>query len=192
VTTPAVPQLQNCGGNVAAKGTLIFSQVKQNITGYRFEVTRLTTGQVITLNNGTHYFSFNQVPFYATGEAYSVRVSVKTTGDYSAFGNACIINTPGQQQGNPAKENVKATAQDFAAVAYPNPYASSFALKLTSNSEAGVQVKVYDMLGRTIEVRNVDAASVENQQFGDNYPAGVYNVIVTQADAVRTLRVIKR
>jgi hypothetical protein len=192
VTTPAVPQLQNCGGTVAAKGTLMFSQVKQNITGYRFEVTRLTTGQVSVVNTGAHYFSFNNVPFYAPGEIYTVRVAVKTTGDYSAFGNACIISTPGHQPGNPSRENVKATVEDFVAVAYPNPYASSFDLKFTSNNQAGVQVKVYDMLGRTIEIRNIDAASVESQQFGDNYPAGVYNVIVTQADAVRTLRVIKR
>ncbi|HEX8270790.1 MAG TPA: HYR domain-containing protein, partial [Flavobacterium sp.] len=58
VTTPAVPQLQNCGGTVAAKGTFIFSQVKQNITGYRFEVIRLSTGQIAEVNTGAHYFSF--------------------------------------------------------------------------------------------------------------------------------------
>ncbi|HEX8269609.1 MAG TPA: LamG-like jellyroll fold domain-containing protein [Flavobacterium sp.] len=192
VTSPAVPQLQNCGGTIAAKGVFIFSQVKQNITGYRFEVTRLTTGQALVVCNGAHYFTFNQIPFYAAGEAYSIRVSVKTTGDWSAFGNACILNTPGQQQqGNPAKENVKAVS-GFTAVAYPSPYSSAFGLKLISGVDSDIQVKIYDMLGRTVEVRDVDLGTLESEQFGLNLPSGVYNIVVSQADAVETLRVIKR
>jgi hypothetical protein len=192
VTSPAVPRLQNCGGTVAAKGTLIFSQVKQNITGYQFEVTRMSTGQQIVVNNGAHYFSFNQIPFYATGEAFQVRVSVKTTSYYSEYGEACVINTPGvaQQPGTPAKENVKLGSVKI--VAYPNPYTDSFSLKFTNGSDANVQVQVYDMIGKLLDSRNVSASDIELQQLGKEYPSGVYNIIVTQDETVKTLRVIKR
>jgi hypothetical protein len=191
VTTPAIPQLQNCGGTIAARGTMIFSQVKLYITGYQFEVTRLTTGQVLVVNNGAHYFRFTDIPFYAPGEAFSVRVSVKTTSYWSAFGAACIINTPGQQQGNPAKASTK-TIDELAVVAHPNPYAESFMIKVTSNAIAPVGVKAYDMLGRLIEDKEISSENISSFQFGINYPSGVYNIIVTHGDNVKTLRVIKR
>ena len=190
VTTPPVPMLQSCGMTVASQGTLVFSQVKLKITGYQFEVTRLITGETLVVNNGAHYFTFNQIPFYAPGEQYSVRVSVKTTDGYSAFGAACIITTAGPAPGSPAKENIKASTE-LTAVAYPNPYSGSFQLKLSAVN-APVQVKVFDMLGRVVEVRETASAAMDEVQFGQNYPSGIYNIVVTQGDAVQTLRVIRR
>ena len=48
------------------------------------------------------------------------------------------------------------------------------------------------MTGRLLEVREVKAQDVTNYQFGDRYPSGVYNVIVTQGENAKTLRMIKR
>jgi hypothetical protein len=33
---------------------------------------------------------------------------------------------------------------------------------------------------------------MNNQEVGNSYPSGVYNVIVTQGEEMKTLRVIKR
>jgi hypothetical protein len=38
----------------------------------------------------------------------------------------------------------------------------------------------------------VKAQDASNYQFGDRYPSGVYNVIVTQGEETRTVRVVKQ
>ena len=48
------------------------------------------------------------------------------------------------------------------------------------------------MLGKQIENRDVAISDIENLQIGVNYPAGVYNVILSQEDTTKNLRVIKR
>jgi len=53
-------------------------------------------------------------------------------------------------------------------------------------------VKVYDMIGKLVEEREIPAEQIETQQFGGRYPSGVYNIIVSQGEHLKTLRVIKR
>ena len=80
----------------------------------------------------------------------------------------------------------------FDVKAYPNPYTETFNLSLTTSSEDKVGIVVYDMTGRLIERREVRPSDMVEQQIGDRYPSGVYNIVVTQGEEVKTLRVIKR
>jgi hypothetical protein len=80
----------------------------------------------------------------------------------------------------------------FSVKAYPNPYTETFNLSLTTSSEDKVSVVVYDMTGRLIERRDVRPSDMVEQQIGDRYPSGIYNVVVTQGEEVKTVRVIKR
>jgi hypothetical protein len=80
----------------------------------------------------------------------------------------------------------------FSVKAYPNPYTETFNLSLTTSSEDKVSVVVYDMTGRLIERREVRPSDMVEQQIGDHYPSGIYNVVITQGEEVKTLRVIKR
>jgi hypothetical protein len=80
----------------------------------------------------------------------------------------------------------------FSVKAYPNPYTETFNLSLTTSSEDKVGIVVYDMTGRLIERRDVRPSDMVEQQIGDRYPSGVYNVVVTQGEEVKTVRVIKR
>jgi hypothetical protein len=84
------------------------------------------------------------------------------------------------------------TTSPFVVKAYPNPYSETFNLSLTTVSEDRVGIVVYDMTGRLIERREVKPSDMTEQQIGDHYPSGVYNVVVTQGEDVKTLRVIKR
>jgi Secretion system C-terminal sorting domain len=63
-------------------------------------------------------------------------------------------------------------------------------LNLSTTSEEMVQVRVYDMLGKLIEDRKAQVSDII--ELGDNYPSGVYNVIVSQGENTKTLRMIKR
>ena len=94
-----------------------------------------------------------------------------------------------------AREEVvlqEVTKAPFSVKAYPNPYTETFNLSLTTSSEDKVSIVVYDMTGRLIERRDVRPSDMVEQQIGDRYPSGVYNVVVTQGEEVKTVRVIKR
>ena len=77
-------------------------------------------------------------------------------------------------------------------VAYPNPYSSNFNLSVKTLNEDKIAVSIYDMLGRIVETRDVNPRETSEIKIGDHYPTGVYNVVVTQGEEVKTLRVIKR
>ena len=81
---------------------------------------------------------------------------------------------------------VAPVAEAFKVVAYPNPSTEGFKIKSSNGKSFGVQV--YDMLGRSVEQRQLKSDS----QIGSNYAKGIYNVIVTQGANVKTLRVIKK
>ena len=80
----------------------------------------------------------------------------------------------------------------FSVKAYPNPSSDVFNFSLTTSSQEKVSVKVYDMTGKLVDSREVAPNEVSELQVGDRYPSGVYNMIVTQGDNTKTLRVIKR
>ena len=83
------------------------------------------------------------------------------------------------------------TKEKFNAIAYPNPFTANFDLAISTSSAENVEVKVYDMIGKFINKMEGSPGKVAGLQIGDQYPSGVYNVIVSQVTEVKTLRVIK-
>ncbi|WP_367390734.1 T9SS type A sorting domain-containing protein [Lewinella sp. LCG006] len=75
---------------------------------------------------------------------------------------------------------------------FPNPFTNEFSIKLTSNSQDQVQVVVYDMVGRQVEQRSVNVADLQTTKLGINYPAGVYNIVVSQGDYRKSFLVVKK
>ena len=75
---------------------------------------------------------------------------------------------------------------------YPNPFAETFNLNLSTPSEEKVGLSIYDMTGRLIEQREVNFDELSEIKFGDRYPSGIYNVVVSQGEDVKTTRVVKR
>jgi hypothetical protein len=84
-------------------------------------------------------------------------------------------------------------SDEFKAIAYPNPSASVFQFEVStpaSVKKKQFNVQVYDMSGRFIEQRQVQQSEIV--ELGSDYSAGMYSIIVTQGDQVKTLRVIKK
>jgi len=65
-------------------------------------------------------------------------------------------------------------------------------LDVKTSSKENITIKVYDMVGRVVEERQAKVTDLENTTIGDRYPSGVYNVVVTQGEEVKTVRVVKR
>ena len=130
------------------------------------------------------YFRLNQFSIAQLGKNYNVSVAIKQGGVFGDYSTACDMFTPA-----PAK-TISTVA--FKAVAYPNPFANNFMLDVKTTSQSTVNLKVYDMIGRLIDQRDVRVSDLETTTIGDRYPSGVYNVVVSQEDSVQTVRVVKR
>jgi len=166
----------------------VYTSSLNSVSQYRFQVTKVSDQTTVTFETNKYWFSFRvNVPGYTADTGYSVRVAVMTAGTWSAFGDACDIVSPAA-----SSRTDEAAALDFNAMVYPNPYTDSFKLNVITSSEENVQYKVYDMLGKLIETQEVNATEAYLQELGNNYPSGVYNVIVTQGEVMKSLRVIKR
>ncbi len=188
VTTPAVPGLTSCGAVVPTAGSLVYTTSTNSVTQYRFQVTNVSDQTTVTFDTNKFWFSFRvNVPGFVANAVYSVRIAVMTSGTWSSFSDACEITSPAASARN---EEVGSTT--FETVAFPNPFSSEFKLNVTSSSEGTVELRVYDMLGKLVESKSINTIDYVSEDLGSAYPAGVYNVIVTQGEQVKTLRVIKR
>jgi hypothetical protein len=132
------------------------------------------------------YFKMGDFPAAQIGQTYFVSVAIEINGVFGDYGPACeitVISSPTQKV---------VTGVPFKATAYPNPFANNFMLDVKTTSQSLVNVKVYDMVGRLIEQREVSTSDLETTTIGDRYPSGVYNVVVAQEDSIEAVRVVKR
>ena len=185
ITTPSFPttqlQLSQCDVTISNPNTTIFADSYAGATTYRFKFTSGAFSYIT--DRPLRSFILSSIPLPGAG-AYSVQVSIEINGVFGGYGKICTLTIPGGERGNEAAGN------NFQAIASPNPFASTFGLNLSTTSEEQIQVRVYDMLGKLVEDRKAQASDII--ELGDNYPSGVYNVIVSQGTETKTLRVIKR
>jgi hypothetical protein len=188
VNTPAVPSLVNCGAVIPTSRSLVYTTAANSVTQYRFQVTKVSDQSAVTFDTNKFWFSFrSNVSGYTPNAAYAVRVAVMTAGTWSPFGDACEITSPAA-----AARSEEVSAFDMQVFAYPNPFTSEFKLNVTTSTEGAVELKVYDMLGKLVEAKSINTIDYISEGLGSAYPAGVYNVIVTQGENAKTLRMIKR
>ena len=191
VYAPAVPTLASCGQTVATATTLVRTTATNLATQYRFQVTRIATQETITFDTANYWFSFRvNVPGYAAGEQYGVRVAVMTAGAWSPYGDACDITAP-IATARTTEEAAPSEANLFKPVAYPNPFASTFGISLATPSADVVHVMVYDLQGRLIEKQNVFVSQLDSLQIGTNYQSGDYLLVVAQGANIKSSHIHK-
>jgi hypothetical protein len=193
LTTPFFPETEidplQCGIS-----TTDFNQTFNIVAYPGFPTYRVTLSEQVgenlvavgTITRTVPNFKLNMFAGAQLDKQYSASVSIFLNGVFGPEGKGCDISTfP------PAI--MRAVEVPFTAVAYPNPFAESFLLDVkTSYNNTPIDIKVYDMLGRIVEQRQANVNELESTSIGDNYPSGVYNVIVTQNEETRTVRVVKR
>ncbi|MFT3793878.1 MopE-related protein [Flavobacterium sp.] len=188
ITSPPPPSLLSCGATIASGTTAVAATSVSGASQYRFQISRQSDNATTTMDRNTNYFIFNSIPpaAFSPGVLYNVRVAVMTNGSWSPYGDICEVTSPG----TPAAK----TSQDISAAikvsVSPNPFVADFGIGITSESPMPMQVKIYDMLGRLMETQT--ANSKDEIRMGGQYPSGVYNLIVTQGGAVKTMRIVKR
>jgi hypothetical protein len=138
--------------------------------------------------------NFNAIATLTAGAVYSATVEYQLYG-FFYDGKDCNILVPGGAKMANINEQSPAVVDifdGFKALASPNPFEDGFNINVYTNSTQPVGVAIYDMTGRLLETKEVNADNLNTQTFGQNYPAGVYNIVVTQEDETNTVRVIKK
>jgi hypothetical protein len=130
----------------------------------------------------TFYDAGTITPFYAYTTTYPIGGSGLTLGYTQLYPLSRILN-PGLN----TQENSTSDLQ-----VYPNPFSNTFNLNFETISNEQISVKVYDMIGKLIENRIVEAATINTIAIGENYQAGIYNVVVSQGEKKQNIRVIKK
>lgn len=159
-------------------------------TEYRFLVKNISTGSQQVFQSQTTQFYINQIQDLQLSTEYAISVSAKSSGVWSAYGPACSIYSPIVG----IKVDTKAiVSADFRAIASPNPFNDFFTINIADGAEGGTtDIKIYDMVGKYLAGSATEARSLSSHQLGRNLPAGVYNVVITQGDVVKAVKVIKQ
>ena len=191
ITTPSFPitniRPTQCGlATPTSSNVNLEAVIVAAATEYRFKVSNAIQPYNATVDRAINKAILSMFPGLFPNTTYDVQVALKVNGVWGPYGAGCAVKTPGLTKGN------EIIIDEFKVIAYPNPFAENFMFDVKTISETTIQIKVYDMLGKQIESRNVEVTDVENLQIGANYPSGVYNVIVLQGENAKTIRVIKR
>jgi hypothetical protein len=122
---------------------------------------------------------------------YYYRVGIKYANNPTILYSSVFNLQVGECGGGGGGKRITGSANKFDVLVYPNPSSTNFNLNITTSSAENVEVKVYDMIGKLINKMEGSPSKVAGLPFGDRYPSGIYNVIVSQGTEVKTLRVIK-
>lgn len=197
VTTPTLGLLQ-CGATIPTANSLVYSNSVE-ASAYRYEITSGGITKVVT--NTARVFKLAQFGgVLIGGTVFSVRVSAKMNDVWSDYGPACSITLSpteatrfySEELVNKESIEILEAFEAFEVKTYPNPFSENFSFAVKSGSDEDIIISVYDMIGKRIETKNVSKGEINNYSLGNNYTAGIYNVIVSQGVIVKTLRIIKK
>ncbi|KAB1154936.1 YDG domain-containing protein [Flavobacterium luteum] len=197
VRTPSLPfsklVTSQCNKTVTNLTSTLYASTVFLAEGYRFRVrlqSNPLSSRVVekTSGNMSALTAAELSGGYAASTVYLVDVAVKYNGLWQEAygGDVCTITTP------TARMNTNSVESIFNVKAFPNPFASHFSLDIVSSSDALVEMKVYDMIGRQLEAKQATVSELSTREIGRNYPSGVYNVVVSQGDKVKSIRMVKR
>jgi hypothetical protein len=196
VITPAFPstflQSSQCSDYEVPNYTSpLYAEPFTGAQGYRFKLENSGLGYSQEVDRYLRTVRLSDFTGLTPGSTYTVKVALKINGVWGSYtGKSCSVIVPGGI--TRTEEVAEITKGNFAAVAYPNPFANTFAIQIQTTSTAVIQMKVYDLLGRLVEQRETNVDAKDNVAFGERYPSGVYSVVVTQGGITETLRVVKR
>ncbi len=182
----------HCGITVPYLNYMIQCETISTATKYTFEVTDgVNPARTVTVSGRNHFSLSSELLGGVTyNKTYSIKVDAYVNGSWIGYGSACNVSTPAGPAPRMASQDINTNM--FEVKAFPNPFARHFSLDIQSSSDDLVQVQVYDMIGRALEVQKATVSELSMKEIGTNYPSGVYNVVVSQGDKVRSVRMVKR
>jgi hypothetical protein len=182
---------------VTSNTETLFAESFAGAEQYRFLLTNEALSYSQSVDRFSRTVSLNNFTGLLPTTTYSVSVAIQLNGVWGPYGKTCTIITPAIIEGRilftkSAGSMDSSFTGEFKATAYPNPFANNFMIDIKSSSQSSINVKVYDMVGRLIEQRDVTVSDLETATIGERYPSGIYNVVVNQGEQTQTIRVVKQ
>jgi uncharacterized protein YjiK len=137
----------------------------------------------------------NSAGLNSTTNAVTSLSVVGVNGAFAAVNSATEIGSPGVfliSNPNLNTNDTSINSNDFKLVAFPNPTNSDFQLNLFNGNLEKVTIKIFDMTGRLLESNIINSIDINSKKLGANLPSGLYNVLVSQGDLSKSIRVIKK
>lgn len=186
--TPGVSRISfpSCGSSTNSLWQSIYATQITGAQGYKF-----------VFDNGVRYreyitssssMSIQNIPGGPmVGTTYSIRVDVLHNNSYVPGRETCTLNIL------PTATRIAGEPIDiFEIKSTPNPFSSNFQVSVNSSRDDLVEMRVYDMFGRSIGYYRDSIAMIENLEIGADYPSGVYIIVLVQGESSSTLKVVKR
>jgi hypothetical protein len=185
-TTSLVSSQCNATINVADR---IYARSVANATMYAFRIYDVNGNFVTELERPYNFFRITDIS-YTAGATYQVGVKVKQgEGNYGFEGTFCSITIPNDE----IKREIKNQGiTSMTITAYPNPFATTFTITALEGETATMFYQVYDVTGKMLESKSVEASEITNHTIGDDYPVGMYLVIARQGATSETFKMIKQ
>ena len=110
----------------------------------------------------------------------------------STFGAATVtaISCPAGSPTNVVTDRIIEKGDKLNAISYPNPSMHSFTIQTKGAGGKTLQVKIMDILGRIIEVRN-DIPVNSKFEIGSNYSPGIYLIEIIQGKERVIMKLVK-
>jgi hypothetical protein len=181
VISSSIPAICSILGTTSTVTYSIPSALYASETGYNWAVP---DGASIVSGQGSNTIEVSYASFDK-----STRNVISVTA--SNLAGISFPRTYNLQLGSCRTTTLTPVLDEFKVVVYPNPFASVFKLEIQSSNKGKVfDLQLYDLIGRLIEQRGVKAGLIE--EIGSQYTNGIYNIIITQGDWVKSFRVIKQ
>lgn len=138
---------------------------------------------------GSEYRLYLNLPdsILSTNPLYSIRFANQNVWQNLSGYNDLLITYI------PTSNRIKAEddSQFYFVNNYPNPFNNTFKFNVNSSSNENLSIKIYDMLGKLIDNNNTSISEINNLEIGQNFSKGIYNIVVTQGENTKTMRVVK-
>lgn len=191
IVTPPTPgvsriSIPSCGSSTNSLWQSIFAVPITGAQGYKFVFDNgVRHREYITAASSMSISNIPGGPM--AGTTYSIRVDVLFNSSYVTGRESCtltILPTATRLASEPL--NI------FEVKSSPNPFTNNFTLHVNTSSEDIIEVRVYDMFGRSIVTYKDTVYNIANLELGESFSSGVYNLVVSQGENTKTVKVIKR
>ena len=191
IVTPPTPgvsriSIPSCGSSTSSLWQSIFAVPVIGAQGYKFVFDNgIRHREYITVASSMSISNIPGGPM--AGTTYSIRVDVLYNNSYVTGRESCtltILPTATRLASEPV--NI------FEVKSSPNPFTNNFTLHVNTSMDDMIEVRVYDMFGRFIATYKDTVYNIANLELGETFSSGVYNLVVSQGENTKTLKVIKR
>jgi N-acetylneuraminic acid mutarotase len=199
--TMAPPEVLRYGSNGSAARTLTLSGLSTTKT-YSIELyaTRANTGNstvftigttsitVVTDNNKTAKASFTGLKANTSGQ---IVVGIKSGTTFNYLNGFILTEVSSSTTITQRAVDIQETsAPELTVEAFPNPASAYFSLRIKSNNDKAVQLRIVDGMGRVVEVK-AGIAPNTTVPIGHSYRPGVYYAEVVQKGKRVSVKLIK-